>query len=138
MQTKAQRRAQAGFTLVELMITVAIVAILGTIAVNSYRSSVLRANRAEAKSALLRLQAAQEKYYLSLNTYAPALADLKMTVDTERRLFTLQLATDADGQGYTATASAAGSQVADAECPNFSIDETGTKTPSAATSACWR
>lgn len=125
-------------TLVELMIVVAIVAILGTIAVTSYRSSVLRSNRAEAKAALVRLTAAQEKYYLSLNRYAPALADLKLAANTERRIYTIQLNTADDGQSYGAVATAVGSQVADTDCPTFSINERGRKLPDAATSLCWR
>ena len=60
----------AGMTLIELMIVVAIVALLASIAVPSYRQYVLRANRTEATTALLQLAAAQEKFYLQNNTYA--------------------------------------------------------------------
>jgi type IV pilus assembly protein PilE len=136
MRTKPQR-AQSGVTLLELLIVVAIVAILGTIAVANYRGNVLRSNRAEAKAALMQLQAAQEKYYLSANEYATTLAQLKLTANTERRIYTIRLQTNADKEGYTATASATGSQAADTACPTFSITETGTRTPTPGTSPCW-
>ena len=82
----------AGMTLIELMIVVAIVALLASIAVPSYRQYVLRANRIEATTALLQLAAAQEKFYLQNNTYAGnALIDdappagLGLTCDDRRR-----------------------------------------------------
>lgn len=130
-------------TLIELMIVVAIVAILGTIAIGNYRNHVLRSNRTEATAALLRIQVAQEKYYLNKNEYANTLAKLGLgtSTSTERGLYTLQLlnvpATGA--QTYTAQATAAGSQAADRDCPTFSIDQTGTKTPTpGTTNRCWR
>ena len=126
-------------TLIEMLVVVAIVAILGTIAVGNYRSSALRSNRAEATAALLRLQAAEEKYYLSRNTYTNNLALLGSSANTERRLYTLQVVVDDGGDGYTATATATGSQVADTECPVFTIDETGARTPVPGdANRCWR
>lgn len=130
-------------TLIELLIVVAIVAILGTIAVGSYRSHVLRSNRAEATAALLRIQVAQEKYYLNKNEYADTLAKLGLgtRTTTERGLYTLQLLNvpPTGSQTYTAQATAAGSQTADRACPTFSIDQTGAKTPTpGSTGGCWR
>lgn len=135
MRTKPH--AQTGVTLLELLIVVAIVAILGTIAVANYRSHVIRSNRAEAKAALLRVQAAQEKYYLGSDQYADTLTKLNLSANTERRMYTIQLQRPT-ADTYTATATAAGSQVADSECSTFSITETGKRTPDVATSKCWR
>src|SRR5205823_3769710 len=58
-----------GMTLIELMVVVAIVAILASLAVGSYRRYVLRANRTDATSALLRIQVGEEKYFLQNNAY---------------------------------------------------------------------
>ncbi len=69
------RNKMRGVTLIELVVVVAIVALLATIAIPSYRQFVLRSHRAEAKSALLNLAAAQEKFYLQNNTYTDALDD---------------------------------------------------------------
>jgi type IV pilus assembly protein PilE len=137
MRTNTQRHAQRGITLIELMIVVAIVAILGTVAVANYRSHTLRANRAEAKSALLRIQAEQEKYYLNEHEYTNDLALLGSAAATERGIYTIQLNVDGDGDGYTALATATGSQTADTACPTFSIDETGARLPAPGVGSCW-
>lgn len=126
-------------TLIEMMIVVAVVAILGSIAMASYRGSVLRSNRAEAAAALLRIQTAQEKYYLSRNTYTKNLALLGSSENTERRLYTIDVEVDDDGDGYTARATATGSQTADTDCAVLTIDETGNRTPAPTDATrCWR
>jgi type IV pilus assembly protein PilE len=62
-------RVSAGFTLIELMITVAIVALLAAIAIPSYQDSVWKGKRAEAKAAILKALQAEERYYTQNNTY---------------------------------------------------------------------
>ena len=60
----AARRSMLGVTLLELMAVVMVIGILGMIAIPSYRQYVMRAQRAEAKTALLQLQTNQERFYL--------------------------------------------------------------------------
>jgi type IV pilus assembly protein PilE len=60
----------SGFTLIELMIVVAIIGILAGVAYPAYTDYVLRANRAEGKAGLLNLQLAQEKYRANCPQYA--------------------------------------------------------------------
>lgn len=59
-----------GFTLVELMVVVAIVGILAAVALPSYRTHVVRAARVEAQTELLELAGMQEKIFLNSNNYA--------------------------------------------------------------------
>ncbi len=62
-------------TLVELLTVMVIVAILASIAIPSYRRYLVRTNRSDAKTALMQLQAAQEKFYLQNNAYTDKVAD---------------------------------------------------------------
>jgi type IV pilus assembly protein PilE len=67
---QARRRAPvAGFTLIELMITVAIVAILSAVAVPAYRDYIVRSRLADATNALTSLRARMEQYYQDNRTY---------------------------------------------------------------------
>ena len=63
------RSARRGFTLIELMIVVAIVAILAAIAYPSYQDSILKGRRAEARTAMLELMQQQERYMTQRGTY---------------------------------------------------------------------
>ena len=146
------RPAQAGVTLIELMTVMVVLAILASIAVPSYRSYMLRTNRTDAKSALMQLQAAQEKFYLQNNAYTDKVtakaADGGLgLLDTTSHGFyqlgvTLKKIGGVDGQGYTATATpiTGKGQSDDAKCATFSIDDAGNKTVtgSMGSIACWK
>ena len=141
---------QRGVTLIELMTVVAIIAIIATIAIPTYRRYLIRAQRSEAKIALLQLQTAQEKFYLQNNTYAnnanlttaqPAGLGLPSTTETGK--YTIAISTfGAGGVSYTATATprAGGGQTDDSDCTTYTITDRGTKgsTGAASTQTCWR
>lgn len=81
-----------GFTLIELMVVLLIVGILSAVAVPTYRQYVIRAQRTEAKTALLRLAANQERHYLQNNTYTDDLALLGFeTGVSENGVYTLNV-----------------------------------------------
>ncbi len=132
-------------TLIELMIVVVIVGILASIAVPSYRNYVLRAQRTDAKTALLRVAAAQEKFYLQNNTYASdaqiALAPpagLGIAATTEHGWYTVAIGTTLGlAQDFTVTATpvAGGPQATDSHCATFAVTSTGAK--SATNNDCW-
>jgi len=135
-----------GFTLIELMITLLIVAILAGIAVPSYRNYVLRSHRVEATAALLRVAAAQEKFYLQNNTYTNDVGTangLRFSTEagpvdnflTENGWYTITV-TAADNEGFALTADAEGDQVNDSDCTSFGLESSGKKT--ASTDKCWK
>jgi type IV pilus assembly protein PilE len=131
-----------GVTLIELVVVIAIVGLLAAIAVPSYRQYVLRANRAEAKSAMLNIAAAQEKFYVQNNTYATNAqlstappGGLGIAATTEKGYYTVSIANGADATSFSATATATGSQAADSHCVTFTINQSGAK--SATSTDCW-
>ena len=144
-----KRKTQRGFTLIELMITVVVIAILASIAIPSYRDYVLRSRRTDATTALMRLQAAEEKYYLQYNTYTANLTDpmpagIGIGTGTENSYYTLNVALTGGGTGYNATATptTTGGQNDDGKCTTFTITHTGAKGATGSAShpreTCWR
>ncbi|MGR8929056.1 MAG: type IV pilin protein [Gammaproteobacteria bacterium] len=92
-----------GFTLIELMITVAIVAILAAIAYPSYTEYVMRGRRADAKAGLLSLQLAQEKYRTNCPRYAAGIDDdpINYSCDAAAPDYTLTHSTSSPDGHYT-------------------------------------
>jgi len=136
-----------GMTLVELLVVVVLVAVLATVAIPSYRSHVLRTHRVEARTALLALAVAQEKFFLQHNTYAtqtelseapPDGLGLPGTSANARYVLSIDSASESD---YSATATATGTQVGDHDCATFSTNALGqrsaTRLDGSASSACW-
>lgn len=68
------QKPSRGFTLIEVLIVVAIVAILTAIAVPNYTRYVERGRRAEARELLMRVAAAEERYYTNFNRYTDNIA----------------------------------------------------------------
>ena len=136
------RRSMLGITLLELMTVVVVIGILGAIAVPSYRQYVMRAQRTEAKNALLQLQTNQERFYLANRTYSADPVALGFAgSQTARGTYTLAVA-GANVTGYTATATpragAAINMTQDAECTSFSITAQGVRTATGTAPAnCW-
>jgi type IV pilus assembly protein PilE len=134
-------RTQRGFTLTELMITVAIVVALGAYAVSNYNAQVTASRRTDAKTALLRLAAEQEKFYLQNNSYA-SLEDLG-DPETDYGWYTLAVPrANATTFTLTATAIDTGPQGDDSFCAVFALTAAGQRTASDSkgndtTDTCW-
>jgi type IV pilus assembly protein PilE len=122
------RRRLLGFTLIELMITVAIVAILAAVAYPGYQSYVRRSARAAAQSYMMTIAARQEQYMSDARSYASTQSDLGLTQPTETNgRYTFAIALDnGPPRAFTITATAAGSQMADG---NLTLTSAGVKSP---------
>ncbi|MCC7329063.1 MAG: type IV pilin protein [Gammaproteobacteria bacterium] len=140
-----------GYTLMELMVVVTIVGILAAVAVPSYRQYTMRAKRADATTALLRLAAMQERFYIQHNSYAST--DLMDDAPpaglgipgTERGYYSLAIDSNDLTTGYTATATvvAGGEQADDTDCAAFSVNAQGLRSAADSgggdnTDRCWR
>jgi type IV pilus assembly protein PilE len=119
-----------GVTLIELLIVVVVVAILGIFALPSYRQYVIRSQRTEAKNALIRLAANQERFYLQNNTYTTDLNALGFAGGvTEDGNYLLQV-TGASTVQFDAIATpvADSPMIADVDCQSFGINQAGEQT----------
>jgi type IV pilus assembly protein PilE len=129
---------QSGFTLIELMITVAIIAILASIAWPSYTQYVLESRRAEAQSEMLRIQLGLEKWRANNSTYSSTLGDAGFTDANAYYNYTitgLTVGSAPTGSVYVIRADAQGAQTADSGCTALTLNQSGAKTPS---SGCWK
>ncbi|MFT5813647.1 MAG: type IV pilus assembly protein PilE [Psychroserpens sp.] len=125
-----------GFTLVELLIAVAIVGILAAVAFPSYTDFVSRSNRTEAQRELLRIANMQEQFYVDTRAYTADMTDLGLGNDpfiTENAYYSVDAALANDGFVLTATALEP-QKSNDSSCQTLSVSETGKKLPA---SACW-
>lgn len=132
MQRLSGGQKQSGFSLLELMIVVVIVAILAAIAVPSYRNFVLESTRSEGTAELLRVMDMQERFYTNQfpPSYTVTLTRLGFASDpvaTENGNYSVAAA--ACGDGITScvqlTATAQGAQASDG---NLTLDSVGNKT----------
>ncbi len=116
------RRSLAGFTVFELLIAVAIVAILGAIAYPSFLGSVRKGRRSDAISALTSLQQAQERWRANNQSYSMAVADLGASDASAKGYYAISIAS-ASGTGYvlSGTAVAGTSQAADTACTTMRL-----------------
>jgi type IV pilus assembly protein PilE len=137
------RHRHAGFTLIELMVTVAIVGILAGVAYPSFMDSVRKSNRNDAKAALTRAVATQERFFATNGTYTTDVTNLGFEADgaTEYGHYTITAAAGATGIGssyvVTATAATGDMQTADTGCTVLSISSLGVRSPDPNTTRCW-
>lgn len=142
MSHRINSRKQSGFTFIELMIVVAVLTIIAAIAIPSYRSHVVKSNRAAAEAFILSVANKQEQYMLDARSYASSLSALNMTAPSDvSKNYTVSITNVASAPPtYTIVATPSGAQAAaDAICGSVSVDQDGTKaiTGTGTVGGCW-
>lgn len=125
------RNTSRGFTLVELLVTVAIVGILAAIAYPSYAAYLVRSNRSAAQAHLMDVAQAETQYMADTRTYASTLTDLKITTPAKvGALYDISIEVAEVGSPpaftITATPKTGSTQESDGE---LSINSAGERTP---------
>lgn len=131
-----------GFTLMELIVVVALIGVISAIAYPNYTSYMKKARRADAKVGLSKVVDREERYYIQNNKYTTSASDLGLsataTYTTDEGFYIITITSSGLTSGYTATAVAQGPQVTDTDtgagdCTSMVLDSTGLKTPD----KCW-
>ena len=141
---------RSGFTLIEVMVVVAIIGILSAIAYPLYNSQIEKSRRSDARVALLEIAQAQERFFTMNGFYTSNLAqlpidDVLQTGDSEAGYYDIFLEFDPPGDTgtflVTARPDAAGPQTEDEKCTELTVNHLGVKegkdSIGKAGAACW-
>lgn len=140
-------RKIVGFTLIELMVALAILGLIVAISLPSYRQSIRKSNRSDAHISMSRLATLQEKFYFQNNNYTGDFADIisgassGAPVLSDEGHYTITLSVTGGGSGWNMIAVPIDDQAGDEECVSLTLTSFGAKTAldidGAANPDCW-
>ena len=141
------KRQAKGFTLIEMLIVVAILGIISMVAIPSYQDYARKGKRAEGRISLLAAAQMQERYFTANNTYTTSLSAAGIPsysgTQASSAAYTITVVAGAAGIATSFTAKATPvSNFSDPQCNILTYSQTGTKAMESATetdpSKCWR
>ena len=134
-------RATRGFTLIEIMIVVALIGILASIALSSYQSHALKTRRYAAQSCLMEQAQYMERYYTTANnpmSYTDASLPNASCKTNLAAYYTFSLTSAS--QAFSVQAVASGTQTGDTNCRTLALNQAALQSSSSATASttgCW-
>ena len=152
MRITKQMKRQRGMNLIELLVVVAIVAILGAVAYPSYVQHIVDTKRTAARNILLQVADRQQQFFMDNKSYAATLTNLGFTADPlivgddgrevaagdSQSVYSVTLA-NFGVTTFTATAAPLNGQLGrDTECGSLTLDQSGNRGQSGAGTDCWR
>ena len=143
-QSPQLARVPRGFTLIEIMIVVALIGILASIALTSYQSSARKSRRYAAQSCLMEQAQYMERYYTSANnpmSYTGAVLPSANCRTNLASYYTFSLPAAANSsQAFSVQAAAIGAQTGDTDCRTLALNQAALQSSSSATgpsTGCW-
>lgn len=149
---RATANRQRGFSLIEIMIAAAIVAIIAAVAFPSYQDNVRKGARQVGKTTLVEVRGRQENHFVNMKRYATSLADLGYPVDaagltyidkegnesdtSSGAVYSLALV-DATATAFTIQAVPVNAQTGDDACGTLSLTHQGAKAVTGTSTECW-
>jgi type IV pilus assembly protein PilE len=125
-----------GFTLLELLVVMTVVAILASVAIPSYQQSVLRGRRADARVAMNALATRLERCFTQFGAYDADECVIASPAPSPEGFY--QVSVEREPAAYTVTAEPQGSQADDVACGTFSVTSTGARAVTGeAPDRCW-
>lgn len=125
--------------MIELMITVAIVAILAAVAVPAYQSHITKTRRAVATACLTEIAQFMERQYTTSMTYVVAALPATTCISDVQNFYSLAFGTgEPTASTFLLTATPIGTQSNDSQCGTLSLNNLGVRTQSGTSTSCWR
>lgn len=145
MKINRTKKRSEGFSLMELIIVIAIIGILVAVGIPSYKSYMLKTQRVDGVSFLTEVASEQVRFFSEYNRYTDSMSDLGYgtadTAESNEGFYTLSIATANNDSTYTLTATpvVGGPQASDTACAVLSLTSSGVKAVTGTSTAedCW-